>query len=72
MAVCSRSVQKAGRSGFGPGGNDFLFTDRFLYAYVFNGRNGYNLLHPRATGDEIIPVGVSYWARLVEAALPAQ
>jgi hypothetical protein len=38
--------------------DDDVFTDTFLYAYVFNGRNGYSLLQPLMPGDVIMPVEI--------------
>jgi hypothetical protein len=38
--------------------DDDVFTDRFLYAYVFNGQNQFSLLQAPAPGEEIVPIGI--------------
>ncbi|MDO8360577.1 MAG: M20 aminoacylase family protein [Devosia sp.] len=57
------------------GGEDFAYMLQARPgAYIFLGNGPSTELHTDTYdfNDEIIPVGVSYWARLVEAALPAQ
>jgi hippurate hydrolase len=56
------------------GGEDFSFMlERRPGAFIFMGNgNSAGLHHPRYNfNDEAIPVGVTYWARLVETAMPA-
>jgi hippurate hydrolase len=42
-------------------------------AFIFIGNGNSSELHSDTYdfSDEVIPIGVSYWARLVETALPA-
>ncbi len=56
------------------GGEDFAYMLKARPgAYIFMGNGDSTQLHTDTYdfNDEAIPVGVSYWARLVEAALPA-
>jgi hippurate hydrolase len=56
------------------GGEDFSFMlNERPGAYIFLGNGNSSELHTDTYdfNDEAIPVGVSYWARLVEKALPA-
>src|SRR5690606_5792101 len=55
------------------GGEDFAYMLQARPgAYIFLGNGDSTDLHTDTYdfNDEIIPVGVSYWARLVESALP--
>ena len=55
------------------GGEDFSFMlERRPGAFIFMGNGPTAGLHHPAYdfNDEAIPVGVSYWARLVETAMP--
>jgi hippurate hydrolase len=56
------------------GGEDFSFMlEKRPGAFIFVGQgDGPNVHHPEYDfNDEIIPIGCSYWAKLVETALPA-
>jgi metal-dependent amidase/aminoacylase/carboxypeptidase family protein len=58
------------------GGEDFSFMlNAKQGAYLFlgggKGKDDYNVHHPRYDfNDEILPIGASYWASLVEQLLP--
>ena len=56
------------------GGEDFSFMlEARPGAFIFVGQGGdAGLHHPEYDfNDEIIPIGCSYWARLVETAMPS-
>jgi metal-dependent amidase/aminoacylase/carboxypeptidase family protein len=56
------------------GGEDFSFMlQKRPGAYIFLGIGDTSELHTDTYdfNDDIIPVGVSYWVRLAETALPA-
>ena len=56
------------------GGEDFSFMlEARPGAFIFVGNgNTAGVHHPKYDfNDEALPVGVSYWARLVETAMPA-
>jgi len=76
-ADVARSVSGADRVELGAdgtmGGEDFAYMLQARPgAYIFLGNGPSTELHTDTYdfNDEIIPVGVSYWAKLVEAALP--